>query len=230
MDILLIEDDAETRDYVARGLCELGHAIDEADDGPSGLRRAREGHYQVMVVDRMLPRLDGLALLRELREGHINTPVLMLTALGEVDARVEGIEAGADDYLAKPFAFAELVARIGALARRPPLASPAVVELRVADLEMDLLKREVRREGRVIELQPREFHLLEYLMRHAGELVTRAMLLEQVWEYHFDPQTSVVETHISRLRAKIDRGFASGELLSTLRGVGYVLRAELENA
>jgi len=230
LDILLIEDDAETRDYVARGLRDLGHAVDEARDGPAGLRRARDGRYQVLVVDRMLPGLDGVALLRALREAGTRTPVLMLTALGEVDARVEGIEAGADDYLAKPFAFAELAARIGALARRPPLASAAVVELRVAGLEMDLLKREVRRDGRLIELQPREFHLLEYLMRHAGELVTRTMLLEQVWEYHFDPQTSVVETHISRLRGKIDRGFASGELLSTLRGVGYVLRGTSERA
>lgn len=229
MDILLIEDDAETRDYVAMGLRELGHVVDQAEDGLGGLRRAREGNHQVLVVDRMLPRLDGLDLLRALREVHISTPVLMLTALGEVDARVEGIEAGADDYLAKPFAFAELVARIGALARRPPLAAPVALHLRVADLEMDLIRREVRRDGKLIDLQPREFHLLEYLMRHAGELVTRTMLLEQVWEYHFDPQTSVVETHISRLRGKIDRGFAGGELLGTLRGVGYVLRTAAES-
>lgn len=230
MDILLIEDDAETCDYVARGLRALGHAVDQANDGPAGLRCASEGRHQVLVVDRMLPGLGGLDLLRALREAHVSTPVLMLTALGEVDARVEGFEAGADDYLAKPFAFAELVARIGALARRPPLATPAVVQLRVADLEMDLLRREIRRDGRMIELQPREFHLLEYLMRHAGELVTRTMLLEHVWEYDFDPQTSVVETHISRLRGKVDRGFASGELIGTLRGAGYMLRTAPERS
>ncbi|MDE2087629.1 MAG: response regulator transcription factor [Xanthomonadaceae bacterium] len=230
MDILLIEDDAETSDYVARGLRELGHAVDQAADGLSGLRRAHERQYRVLVLDRMLPCLSGLDVLRALREASISAPVLMLTALGEVDARVEGIEAGADDYLAKPFAFAELVARIGALARRPPLYTPAEVRLQVADLEMDLLRREVHRDGKLIELQPREFHLLEYLMRHAGELVTRKMLLEQVWDYHFDPQTSVVETHISRLRGKIDRGFAGGELLCTLRGAGYVLRAPSERS
>ncbi len=228
MKILLVEDDAETRNYVARGLGELGHVVDQATDGCQGLFHASEGHYDVLVVDRMLPKLDGLSLLRALRAARANTPVLMLTALGEVDARVEGFEAGADDYLAKPFAFAELAARIGALGRRPPLSETATTQLRVADLEMDLLRREVRRAGQSIELQPREFRLLEYLMRHAGEVVTRTMLLEKVWEYHFDPQTSVVETHISRLRGKIDRGFESGELLCTVRGAGYMLCLEAE--
>ena len=223
MKLLLVEDDAETAAYVARGLREQGHVVDVAGDGRDGLFHAAEGSYDVLVVDRMLPKLDGLGLLRALRAAGVRTPVLMLTALGGVDARVEGIEAGADDYLGKPFAFAELVARIGALGRRPPLVEGATTALRLADLEMDLLRREVRRAGRVIDLQPREFRLLEYLLRHAGEVVTRTMLLEQVWEYHFDPQTSVVETHISRLRGKIDRGFDS-ELLHTVRGAGYSLR------
>ena len=224
MKLLLVEDDAETAAYVARGLREQGHVVDVAGDGRDGLFHAAEGGYDGLVVDRMLPKLDGLGLLRALRAAGVRTPVLMLTALGEVDARVEGIEAGADDYLGKPFAFAELAARIGALGRRPPLVEGAITTLRVADLEMDLLRREVRRAGRVIDLQPREFRLLEYLLRHAGEVVTRTMLLEQVWEYHFDPQTSVVETHISRLRGKIDRGFDC-ELLLTVRGAGYSLRA-----
>ncbi len=224
MKLLLVEDDAETAAYVARGLREQGHVVDVAGDGRDGLYHAAEGGYDVLVVDRMLPKLDGLGLLRALRAAGVRTPVLMLTALGEVDARVEGIEAGADDYLGKPFAFAELAARVGALGRRPPLVEGATTALRLADLEMDLLRREVRRAGRVIDLQPREFRLLEYLLRHAGEVVTRTMLLEQVWEYHFDPQTSVVETHISRLRGKIDRGFDC-ELLHTVRGAGYSLRA-----
>ncbi|WP_329742191.1 response regulator transcription factor [Dyella sp. A6] len=228
MKILLVEDDAETLAYIARGLGELGHVVDQATDGREGLFHASEGHYDVLIVDRMLPKLDGLSLLRALRAAQVHTPVLMLTALGEVDARVEGFEAGADDYLAKPFAFAELAARVGALGRRPPLAETLTATLRVADLEMDLLKREVRRGGQPIDLQPREFRLLEYLMRHAGEVVTRTMLLEQVWEYHFDPQTSVVETHISRLRSKVDRGFESGGLLCTVRGAGYMLRLEAE--
>jgi len=223
MKLLVVEDDAETAAYVARGLREQGHVVDVAGDGRDGLFHAAEGGYDVLVVDRMLPKLDGLGLLRALRAAGVHTPVLMLTALGEVDARVEGIEAGADDYLGKPFAFAELAARIGALGRRPPLVEGATTVLRLADLEMDLLRREVRRGSRVIDLQPREFRLLEYLLRHAGEVVTRTMLLEQVWEYHFDPQTSVVETHISRLRGKIDRGFDS-ELLHTVRGAGYSLR------
>ncbi len=225
MKLLLIEDDTETRNYVKRGLCELGHVVDTAPDGQQGLLQASAGDHDVIVVDRMLPKLDGMGLLRTLRESGVQTPVLMLTALGDVDARVEGIEAGADDYLAKPFAFAELVARIGALARRPPISAAVVTQLQLADLEMDLLKREVRRGGRKLDLQPREFRLLEYLLQHAGRVVTRTMLLEKVWDYHFDPRTSVVETHISRLRGKIDRDFDI-PLLHTVRGAGYCLKAD----
>lgn len=223
MRLLLVEDDAETRAYVRRGLSELGHVVDVAADGHEGLLLASEGQYDVVVLDRMLPRLDGMALLAALRASAVQTPVLMLTALGDVEARVEGIEAGADDYLAKPFAFSELAVRVAALARRPPLSGGARTLLQIADLELDRLKREVRRGGRAIELQPREFRLLEYLLEHAGRVVTRTMLLEQVWDYHFDPKTSVVETHISRLRGKIDRGFTP-ELLHTVRGAGYCLK------
>lgn len=224
MKLLLIEDDAETREFVLQRLGHLGHAVDTAADGQAGMERACGGDYEVIIVDRMLPVLDGMTVLRTLREKGVFTPVLMLTALGEVDARVEGIDAGADDYLAKPFAFAELAARIGALARRPPLRDAIATVLILGDLEMDLLRRRVRRAGRTLELQPREFRLLEYLMQNAGRVVTRTMLLEQVWNYHFDPKTSVVETHISRLRAKIDRDF-DAPLLHTIRGAGYCLRS-----
>lgn len=221
MKILIIEDDAETRDYVARGLREQGHVIDEASDGRDGLFMASGGGYDLLIVDRMLPELDGLGLVKTLRGAGIDTPTLFLTALGEVDDRVEGLRAGGDDYLAKPFAFSELSARVQALGRRSPLRGEPTL-LRVADLQMDLLSRRVSRHGTRIELQPREFRLLEYLMRHAGEVVTRTMLLEYVWEFHFDPKTSVVETHISRLRTKIDRDFAP-ELIRTVRGAGYCL-------
>jgi two-component system OmpR family response regulator len=223
MRILLVEDDAGTADYVARGLTEAGHVVDRARDGQDGLFLATTGQHDVLVVDRMLPKLDGLALVRTLRAAGVKAPVLFLTARAGVGDRVEGLEAGADDYLAKPFAFAELQARINALARRPPIAETPTV-LRLADLEMDLLKRMVTRAGRRIELQPREFRLLEFLLRRAGEVVTRTMLLEGVWDFHFDPRTSVVETHVSRLRAKVDRGFGR-ELIHTVRGAGYVLRA-----
>jgi two-component system OmpR family response regulator len=181
--------------------------------------------FDVLIVDRMLPGLDGLAAIRAAREAGVTAPALMLTALGGVDDRVSGLEAGADDYLVKPFAFAELVARIGALTRRPAVAAPRT-RLVVGDLEMDLLERSVTRAGRPIELQPREFGLLEYLMKNAGRVVTRKMLLENVWEYHFDPKTNIVETHMSRLRAKVDKGFEV-ELIVTLRGAGYVLREPL---
>ncbi len=224
MRILVIEDDHETAGYIVRGLSEHGHTAERAPSGRDGLFLATDGSYDLIVLDRMLPGMDGLTLLKTLRAADVRTPVLMLTALGEVDQRVEGLEAGADDYLGKPFVFTELLARVNALGRRPPLQEQ-VSQLRVADLEMDLLKREVRRAGKPVELQPREFRLLEYLMRHAGEVVTRTMLLEQVWDFHFDPQTSVVETHISRLRAKIDRAHGPGrELLHTVRGAGYCLR------
>jgi two-component system OmpR family response regulator len=225
VNILLIEDDAETRAYIARGLAKLGHAVEQTADGREGLQRASAQEHDVFVIDRMLPGLDGISLVRALRSSRVVTPVLMLTALGDVDQRVEGIEAGADDYLAKPFAFSELAARVGSLARRMQMVAPSETSLRVADLELDLLKREARRDGQVIDLQAREIRLLEYLMRHADHIVTRTMLLEHVWEYQFDPRTSVVETHLSRLRAKIDRGFPGGELIDTVRGAGYILRS-----
>ena len=223
MKILLVEDDAETADYVAQGLTEAGHLVDRAADGREGLFMASGGGYDALVVDRMLPGLDGLGLVRALRAAGVKTPALFLTARGGVGDRVEGLEAGGDDYLPKPFAFAELAARLNALARRPPLQSEPTA-LRVGDLEMDLLRRTVARAGRRIELQPREFRLLEYLMRRAGRVVTRTMLLEGVWDFHFDPKTSVVETHISRLRAKVDKD-AAQELIHTVRGAGYVIRA-----
>ncbi|MGN8160404.1 winged helix-turn-helix domain-containing protein [Salinisphaera sp. SWV1] len=222
--ILLIEDDPETADYVARGLRELGHTVDIARDGAEGLFFAtEESGYALLIVDRMLPRLDGLAIVKTMRDAGLKTPVLFLTTMGGIDDRVEGLEAGGDDYLTKPFAFAELAARVQALARRPPLQTEATI-LQVADLTMDIVKRRVWRGNQPIELQPREFRLLEYLMRHAGEVVTRTMLLEHVWDFHFEPRTSVVETHISRLRAKIDRGFET-PLLHTVRGAGYSIHA-----
>jgi two-component system OmpR family response regulator len=222
MKLLLVEDDRETGAYVKRALTEAGHAVDLASDGRDGLMLAAGETYDVMVIDRMLPRVDGLTILRTIRASGVKTPVLLLTALGGIDDRVEGLEAGGDDYLVKPFAFAELLARVNALARRPPPQEAPTV-LRVADLEMNLLRRAVTRGGRKIELQPREFQLLEYLMRHAGRVVTRTMLLEAVWDFHFDPKTNIVETHMSRLRAKVDRGH-SRELIHTLRGAGYSLR------
>jgi two-component system OmpR family response regulator len=223
MKILVVEDDAETARWLCQGLREHGHTVDHADNGRDGLFLATSGHYDVAVVDRMLPLVDGLAIVRTLRQSHVATPILLLTALSETRERVEGLEAGADDYLGKPFAFTELHARLQALARRPPLAQVETL-LHVGDLEMDVLRRSVTRAGQRIELQAREFQLLEYLLRHAGKVVTRTMLLEQVWEFHFDPKTSVVETHISRLRAKLDRGHER-TLIHTVRGVGYCLRA-----
>ncbi len=222
MKILLIEDDAETSEYVAKGFRESGNTVDQADNGRDGLLLAAGEPYDVIVVDRMLPVLDGLAVVKTIRGAGVKTPVIFLTTLGGIDDRVEGLNSGGDDYLVKPFAFAELNARINALVRRPSL-SEVKTSLRVGDLELDLLKRSVTRDGRRIDLQPQEFKLLEYLMRNAGRVVTRTMLLENVWEYHFEPQTSVVETHISRLRGKIDRGY-SGSLIHTIRGSGYSLR------
>jgi two-component system, OmpR family, response regulator len=223
MKILLIEDDAETASYIATGLEELGHVVDRAATGRDGLFLATEAQHELAIVDRMLPGIDGLAIVRTLRSAGNRMPILILTTMGGIDDRVEGLNAGADDYLVKPFAFTELTARVNALARRPALAEVQTV-LRVADLELDRLKRSVMRQGRAIELQPREFRLLEYLMRNSGRVVTRTMLLEQVWDFHFDPQTNVVETHISRLRAKIDKGFGQ-ELIRTVRGAGYCLGA-----
>jgi two-component system OmpR family response regulator len=203
-------------------LSEAGHTVDLAESGREGLFLAAGEAYDVVVLDRMLPQPDGMTVLRTLRASGVRTPVLLLTALGGIDDRVEGLEAGADDYLVKPFAMAELLARINALARRPPTQDiPAV--LQVADLRLDRLTRSVTRGGARVELQPREFQLLEYLMRNAGRVVTRTMLLESVWDFHFDPRTNIVETHMSRLRAKIDRGRAN-ELIHTVRGAGYCLR------
>lgn len=223
MKILLIEDDTRTAQHIIKSLRQHGHVADHASNGRDGLYLAAGELYDVMIVDRMLPGLDGLGVVKTIRGAGVKTPVLFLTTLGGIDDRVEGLEAGGDDYLVKPFAFAELLARINALARRPPMTAVEAV-LRVADLEMDLLKRTVVRAGRRIELQPQEFRLLEYLVRNSGRVVTRTMLLENVWEFHFDPQTSVVETHISRLRSKVDRGFEF-ELIHTVRGSGYCLRA-----
>jgi two-component system OmpR family response regulator len=223
MRVLIVEDDADVVRYMMKGLRESGLIADQAKDGEDGLRMAIAGGYDVLVVDRMLPKLDGVSLVRRLRAGGVETPVLFLSALGKVDDRVEGLRAGGDDYLVKPFAFSELLARIEALGRRRAPVE-AETKLVVGDLEMDLLAREVTRAGRRIDLQPREFAMLEYLMRHAGQVVTRTMLLEQVWEYHFDPQTNVIDVHVSRLRAKIDRDFDT-PLLHTVRGAGYSLRA-----
>lgn len=223
MKVLLIEDDQETSAYVARGLREHGHVVDLAATGRDGLFLATDGGHDVLIVDRMLPGLDGIGLVQALRAAGTRAPVLFLTALGGVGDRVRGLEAGGDDYLVKPFAFAELLARINALARRPPLTDKPTV-LRVGDLEVDRLKRTVLRAGRPIELQPREFQLLEFLMRNDDRVVTRTMLLEAVWDFHFDPKTNIVETHMSRLRAKLSQ-FGGAELIHTVRGAGYALRA-----
>lgn len=219
MRILVIEDDRTTGPYVAEGLREEGHVVDLVGDGADGLLRATTGAYDVLVVDRMLPGLDGLSLVRTLRGARMRAPVLFLTAIGGVEDRIEGLEAGGDDYLVKPFAFGELSARVAALGRRPPMeAEPSL--LRARDLEMNLLTRKVTRGGEPVDLLPREWALLEHLLRRKGRVQTRTMLLEAVWDIHFDPQTNVVETHVSRLRAKVDRPFAT-ELIRTVRGAGY---------
>ncbi len=208
---------------MCRGLAEAGHECLTAEDGLKGADAARQGGFDVLVVDRMMPRMDGLTLVELLRREGDQTPVLFLSALGEVDDRVSGLKAGGDDYLVKPYAFPELIARVEALARRRDTGSVQTL-LRVGDLEMDLIGRAVRRAGQDIDLQPREFQLLEFLMRHAGQSITRTMLLEKVWEYHFDPQTNVIDVHISRLRGKIDKGFDKA-MLQTVRGAGYRLEA-----
>jgi two-component system, OmpR family, response regulator len=220
--ILLIEDDRESADYVANGLREEGHMVTQVASGAEGLVFTLGNKFDLLVVDRMIPGLDGLNLVKSLRAAGHHTPVLFLTALGGVEDRVSGLNAGGDDYLVKPFAFSELVARVAALGRRPRTTA-AETRLHVLDLELDLLSRNVRRRGELIELQPREFRLLEYLMRHAGQVVTRTMLLEHVWDIHFDPRTNVVETHISRLRSKVDKGFEA-QLIHTVRGAGYCVR------
>jgi two-component system OmpR family response regulator len=221
--ILVVEDDKDVASFIRNGLMQAGCNVDHADNGKDGLFLATTESYDALVVDRMLPGVDGLTLIRTLRASNNKTPVLILSALGEVDDRVKGLKAGGDDYLVKPFAFSELLARLEALERRAKSGSdaPSTV-LKAADLEMDLLRREVRRGGQSIDLQPREFQLLEFLLRHAGQVVTRTMLLEGVWDYHFDPQTNVIDVHVSRLRSKIDRGF-DRPLLHTVRGVGYRL-------
>ncbi len=221
MRILLIEDDSSVADYIINGLEQNAYNVEHSADGKQGLLMATGGGYDVMVVDRMLPNVDGLTIIQTLRAADNKTPVLILSALGEVDDRVKGLQVGGDDYLVKPFAFAELLARIEAILRRQQ-SSETQTRLKVADLEMDLLTHKVTRSGKGFNLQPREYKLLEYLMKNAGQVVTRTMLLENVWEYHFDPQTNVIDVHISRLRQKIDKGFDK-PLLSTVRGAGYML-------
>ncbi len=223
MRILVVEDDSEAAAHVSKGLREAGHVVDHALDGEVGLNMAGAGDYDAYVIDRMLPKLDGVTLLARRRAGGDETPALFLSALGEVDDRVKGFKAGGDDYLVKPYAFPELLARVDARGRRRNQAPTAVTtRYLVGDLEIDVITRTVRRAGKKIDLQPREFRLLEYLMRHAGQVVTRTMLLENVWEYHFDPQTNVIDVHISRLRAKIDKDF-DAPLLKTIRGAGYTI-------
>jgi two-component system OmpR family response regulator len=223
MRLLVIEDDRDAASWLIKGLTEAGHIADLATNGEDGLSLARERLHDVLIVDRMLPKLDGLALIKQLREENVRTPVLILSALGDVDEKVRGLRAGGDDYLGKPYSFAELLARIEGLMRRHT-AKPQSTRLCVRDLEMDLLARTVTRAGKPITLQPREFKLLEFLMRNAGHVVTRTMLLENVWDYHFDPQTNVIDVHISRLRTKIDKEFGE-PMLQTVRGAGYMIRA-----
>jgi two-component system OmpR family response regulator len=222
MRLLVIEDDRAAADYLVKAFSEVGHIADAAHDGEDGLAMALEGQYDVLIVDRMLPKRDGLSLIGTLRAKGIETPALILSALGQVDDRVKGLRAGGDDYLPKPYSFSELLARVEVLARRRGGRNEETV-LRVGDLELDRLSHQVRRGEEEITLQPREFRLLEYLMKHVGQVVTRTMLLENVWDYHFDPQTNVIDVHISRLRSKIDKGF-SQPLLHTVRGAGYMIR------
>ncbi|MFN3854467.1 MAG: winged helix-turn-helix domain-containing protein [Phreatobacter sp.] len=223
MRILIIEDDREAASYLVKAFREAGHVADHAADGEEGLAMALDGPYDVLVVDRMLPKRDGLSVIGELRAAGRQTPVLILSALGQVDDRVKGLRAGGDDYLPKPYSFSELLARVEVLSRRSSAGAPETV-YRVADLELDRLSHRVTRNGTEIVLQPREFRLLEYLMKNAGQVVTRTMLLEHVWDYHFDPQTNVIDVHVSRLRSKIDKGFER-PLIHTVRGAGYTVRA-----
>jgi two-component system OmpR family response regulator len=224
MRVLVVEDDHKASDYLANALRESGNTVEQVADGLDGLHRARHERFDILIVDRMLPRLDGLTLIRSLREHQVSTPVLILSALDQVDDRVRGLRAGGDDYLTKPYHFVELLARIEALARRER-AEPGATRLEVGDLVLDLVARRVTRADKRIELTAREFQLLEFLMRNAGQVVTRTMILEGVWDYHFDPQTNVIDVHISRLRQAVDRGFPR-PLLHTVRGAGYVLREE----
>lgn len=229
MNVLLVEDDVQVGDFIAAELSRAGHQCTQAADGETGLQAATDAGFDVLIVDRMLPQRDGLSLIEHLRANGVQTPALVLSALGDVDDRVQGLRSGADDYLVKPFSMAELLARLEVLLRRATLpAAEAQTTLQVADLSMDLLQQKVERQGQLLQLQPREYKLLEYLMRHAGQVVTRAMLLEHVWGYHFDPQTNVIDVHVSRLRQKIDRDFDVA-LLATVRGAGYRLGARLED-
>ena len=222
MRLLIVEDDRESADYLVKAFREVGHVADLAGDGEEGLVLAESGDYDVLVVDRMLPKRDGLSLIGTLRDKGDRTPVLILSALGQVDDRIKGLRAGGDDYLPKPYAFAELLARVEVLSRRHGGPSEET-SYKVGDLELDRLSHRVARGSTEITLQPREFRLLEYLMKHAGQVVTRTMLLENVWDYHFDPQTNVIDVHISRLRSKIDKGYDQ-PLLHTIRGAGYMIR------
>jgi two-component system, OmpR family, response regulator len=222
MRILVIEDDRDAADYLVKAFREVGHVADAANNGDDGLAMAGDGQYDILIVDRMLPKRDGLAVIGALRDKGVETPALILSALGQVDDRVKGLRAGGDDYLPKPYSFTELLARVEVLARRRVGRNEETL-LRVGNLELDRLSHSVRRGDDEIVLQPREFRLLEYLMKHAGKVVTRTMLLENVWDYHFDPQTNVIDVHISRLRSKIDKGF-SQPLLHTVRGAGYMIR------
>ncbi|WP_025885841.1 winged helix-turn-helix domain-containing protein [Asaia prunellae] len=225
MRILLVEDDPTVRSFIVKGLKETGHLVEEADNGKDGLFLAVSENFDIVILDRMLPGgIDGLRILETLRAQNNATPVLLLSALADVDERVAGLKAGGDDYMTKPFAFSELLARVEALARRGSAEQAPQTKLVVADLEMDLLSRTVKRGEERIDLQPREFRLLEFLMRHAGQVVTRTMLLERVWDYHFDPQTNVIDVHVSRLRQKVDKPFETA-LIHTIRNAGYILRA-----
>ncbi len=223
MRLLIVEDDAEAAAYLTKAFREVGHVAGHAADGLEGYAMAEGGGYDVLVIDRMLPRLDGLSLIRSLREQKDDTPALILSALAQVDDRVKGLRAGGDDYLPKPYAFSELLARVEVLARRRGAPASEPTTYRVGDLVLDRLAHRVTREGQEIVLQPREFRLLEYLMKHAGQVVTRTMLLENVWDYHFDPQTNVIDVHVSRLRAKVDKGFEP-PMIHTIRGAGYMVR------
>jgi len=226
MRILVVEDDATVRAFVTKGLKEAGHVVEQADNGKDGLFMAVSENFDIIILDRMLPGgIDGLRILETLRSQNNATPVLLLSALADVDDRVSGLKAGGDDYVTKPFAFSELLARIEALARRGRSELAPTTKLSVSDLEIDLLSRSVRRGGQKIDLQPREFRLLEFLMRHVGHVVTRTMLLEGVWDYHFDPQTNVIDVHVSRLRQKVDKPFAVS-LIHTIRNAGYMIRSE----
>ena len=224
MHLLVVEDDKDTADFISSGLLQSGHLVDTASNGRDGLYMATTGNFDLVILDRMLPVVDGLTIVRTLRASGNKVPILILSALGEIDHRVDGLKAGADDYLVKPFAFSEMEARVDALCRRTSPDGPETL-LCLGDLEMNLITRVVSRAGSSIDLQPREFRLLEYLMRHADQVITRTMLLEHVWDYHFDPQTNVIDVHVSRLRGKIDKGF-SYPLLHTVRGAGYRLSKE----